>query len=186
MQPSSGSKHGMFMHHQTACKLTAYHVQLFRLGMATLLCLQLPVCPPYLSHWRWCPVRVPLNALVLDPVHAPQVCRTWSERGRINTRDPCSSLKSSPPSGLNPFSRNSTIRKEMWMNARWSNILECNPSIRGKYLKIKTPFTQKSFFTVVFCLEDLLMKVLGKYCQGWKMEKNTLSTRKSLSILIKF
>lgn len=104
-------------------------------------------------------------------VHAPQVCRTQSERRRINIRDPCSSLKSSPPPGLNPFSSNSTIRKEMWMNARWSNIPECNPSIRGKYLKIKTPFTQKSFFTVVFCLEDLLLKVLGKYSQCWKMEK---------------
>ena len=50
-----------------------------------------------------------------------------------------------------------------------------SPSINKDFhvfLKIKTLSIQKCFFCCCcFFLEDLLIKVLGKYWQGWEMEK---------------
>lgn len=60
------------MHHKIACKLTAYHVQLCRLGMATLLCVPVLSLPLEVMPFP-CPLECP-GAAGLDPgPHSPGV-----------------------------------------------------------------------------------------------------------------
>lgn len=53
------------MHHKIARTLTAYHAQLFRLGMATLLCVPILSLPLEVMPFP-CPLECP-GAAGLDP-----------------------------------------------------------------------------------------------------------------------